>query len=241
MTTLRSLLYLLFLGLSTIVYAVMILAITPWLSFEARSKIANRWGLANLQALRFLCRLDYQIDGLENLPQINCIIMVNHQSAWETIALRGILPPTQTWVLKRELLAIPFFGWALRAVQPVAIDRTTGTKALKQVLTEGIEALRQGRWVVIFPEGTRVALGERRKYNIGGALLAEKSGYPILPIAHNAGVFWQHGRLDKPSGTIQVVIGPLIVAMDKTANQINNEVELWINGQVEILLGDKSI
>lgn len=233
---LRSVAYIIFLALSTIWYALLILVITPWQPFAARSRIANHWGLANLWALRLLCGLDYKITGLANLPVTNCIIMANHQSEWETIALRGILPAMQTWVLKQELLAIPFFGWALRAVEPVAIDRNLGTKALKQVVNQGLAALQQGRWVIVFPEGTRVAVGERRKYNIGGALLAEKSGYPILPIAHNAGLWWRRNSIMKRHGTIQVVVGPLIVTTDKSSRQINDEVAAWLDSTVAELV-----
>lgn len=236
MTWLRSIVYFIFLAASTVGYALQILIFAPWLSFESRSKIANRWGSANLQALKIICGLDYQITGLENLPATNCIIMANHQSAWETLALRCIIPPAQTWILKRELLALPFFGWALQALQPIAIDRAAGSRALRQVMVQGTEALQQGRWVMLFPEGTRVALGTQQKYNIGGAMLAEKSGFPILPIAHNAGVFWPRRGMSLRRGTVQVVIGPLITTTGKKPGQINNEVETWICDQVEKLL-----
>lgn len=236
MTLLRSIIYLIFLGASTVVYALKIVIFAPWLSFEARSKIANCWGSANLYALKLLCRLDYQITGLENVPEKNCIIMANHQSIWETIALRSIIAPPQTWILKRELLALPFFGWALQALQPIAIDRAAGSKALRQVIAQGTDALKQGRWIILFPEGTRVTLGIKQKYNIGGAMLAEKSGFSILPIAHNAGVFWPRQGIKKMPGTIQVIIGPVINTSGKTSTQINNEIETWIRTQVEQLL-----
>jgi len=231
----RSVAYFAFLCLSTLIYATAILLVALWRPFTTRCRIANAWGKANLTALRIICRLDYQVTGLENIPSENCIIMAKHQSTWETIALRGILPSMQTWVLKRELLAIPFFGWALRVLEPIAIDRTEGSKAVRQLITQGINALQKGRWIMIFPEGTRVAQGERKKYSIGGALLAEKSGYPILPIAHNAGVYWKRRGLRKLSGTIHVIIGPKIYTSGKKASQINNEVELWIESQLERL------
>lgn len=235
MTMLRSFGYLIFLGLSTVFYAVKILIITPFQPFAVRSKIANRWGRANMYALKILCNLEYKVTNIENLPNKNCIVMANHQSAWETIALRDIIPPEQIWILKQELLAIPFFGWALIALQAISIDRVAGIKSLKQVIKKGTESLHQGRWVMIFPEGTRVPLGEHKKYNIGGAMLAEKSGYPILPIAHNAGKFWPRKGWRKHSGAIQVVIGPLITSEGKTAIQINNEVETWIRNYASSL------
>jgi len=233
MITLRSVAYFIFLCISTLVYSTAVLLLAFWMPFTRRCQIANAWGRANLGALRIICRLDYQVTGLENLPTENCIVMAKHQSTWETIALRGILPSMQTWVLKRELLAIPFFGWALRAFEPIAIDRTAGSRAVKQLISQGIEALRKGRWVMIFPEGTRVAPGERKKYGVGGALLAEKSGYPIVPIVHNAGVFWKRRGLRKLSGTIQLIVGTPISTSGKKASQINNEVESWIETQLE--------
>ncbi|MCP4933912.1 MAG: 1-acyl-sn-glycerol-3-phosphate acyltransferase, partial [bacterium] len=155
-----------------------------------------------------------------------------HQSAWETISLRCILPTTQAWVLKRELMWIPVFGWALAVAQPIAINRKAGRKAVNQIIEIGRQRLRQGRSVVIFPEGTRVAPGERKRYGIGGAMLAKKSGYPIVPIAHNAGVFWPRRSLKKYPGTIQIVIGPEIKTDGRDAKEINKKVEAWIESTV---------
>lgn len=194
--------------------------------------LGRRWGYTNLWVLGRLCGLRYRITGWENVPATNLIVMCKHQSAWETVALRAFLPLEQTWVLKKELLHIPILGPALRQFKPIAIDRSAGRKALKQVLNEGQALLDSGRWLVVFPEGTRVAPGEKGSYSVGGALLAEKSGYPILPIAHNAGVFWGRRSIRKYAGTIDVVIGPVIETRNKTAQAINKEVEDWIEAAV---------
>jgi 1-acyl-sn-glycerol-3-phosphate acyltransferase len=138
-------------------------------------------------------------------------------------------------VLKKELLRVPFFGWALMAARSISIDRSAGRKAMKQVIEEGTRRLQNGDWVVIFPEGTRTAPGEKGRYGAGGALLAEKSGYPIVPIAHNAGVFWRRRDLRKYPGTIQVVIGPLIETQGLSGNEINRRVEQWIEDTVASL------
>jgi 1-acyl-sn-glycerol-3-phosphate acyltransferase len=228
MTLIRSALYFVFLSLSTIAYTLPLILLGRWLPYDKRCGIANAWGLSNLKALQHICRLGHTIQGLEQLPSHNCIIMSKHQSAWETIALRGLLPPQQSWVLKQELLSVPFFGLGLKAVEPIAIDRSAGRKAIKQIIDDGIAALQQGRWVVIFPEGTRVAPGQRKKYGAGGALLAEKSGYPVIPIAHNAGLFWSRRSIRKYPGTIQMEIGPPITTVGKKASQINQEIEQWI-------------
>ena len=182
-----------------------------------------------------ICGLDFQVDGLENIPSNNTIVLSKHQSAWETIALRCILPPEQTWVLKQELMWIPIFGWALAAAQPIAIDRKSGRRAAGQIIEQGSKRLKQGRTVVIFPEGTRVAPGNRKKYGIGGGLLAEKTGYPVLPIAHNAGVFWRRRGIKKFPGTIQVVIGPVINTNGLSAIEINKRAEQWIENTLSQL------
>jgi 1-acyl-sn-glycerol-3-phosphate acyltransferase len=198
------------------------------LPFRFRSAIANGWGYCNLVLQRWICGLKYRISGLENIPQRNTIVLSKHQSAWETIAFRWLLPREQTWVLKRELMWIPLFGWALAAAQPIAINRKAGRRAAVQIIEQGKARLEQGRTVVIFPEGTRVAPGTRKKYGLGGALLAEKTGYPVLPIAHNAGVFWRRRGIQKYPGTIDVVIGPLIETTGLNAAEINRRTEQWI-------------
>ena len=233
--TIRSIVFFLLMVISTVFFG-LILAIFGWvLPFEFNSKIANAWGRTNLFLLRITCGLDYKIIGWENIPDTPCIIMSKHQSAWETMALRGLLPSNQAWVLKRELMFVPIFGWALAVVNPIAIDRKSGRKAVKQVIEQGLERLAQNRNVIIFPEGTRVAPGTKKRYGIGGGLLAEKADYPVIPIAHNAGVFWRRRGLKKYPGTIEVVIGEPIETDGKNAAEIMQSVENWIEGQVEQL------
>jgi len=182
-----------------------------------------------------ICGLKYEIKGLENIPDSACIILSKHQSTWDTLILRSILPPEQAWVLKKELLQIPFFGWGLSAVQAIGIDRNAGRKALKQIIRLGSEHLEKGHYVIIYPEGTRVAPGEHKKYGISGAYLAQKSQFPIIPVAHNAGVFWRRLGLKKYPGTIQVIIGPLIETKGLKSHEINRRVEEWIESTMETL------
>ncbi len=228
----RSLLYLIFLSLTTILMAPVMYALHWVMPFPQVAKLGTLWGRLNLWAVDVICGLSYRVHGMENLPRENCIVLSKHQSAWETIALRALLPSQNTWVIKRELLWIPFFGWGIAALDPIAIDRTGGRQALKQLLQDGRKWLEAGRWVVIFPEGTRVALGEHRKYNPGGALLAEKTGYPILPVAHNAGVFWRRRGLLKYPGVIELVFGEPISTKGLKAAEINQKVEDWIEGTI---------
>lgn len=233
MIAIRSLIYFIFLILTIIVFGLLI-SIAGLLPIPGRwlGVLAGFWGLTNLKLLKWICGLDYRLQGQKNIPDQSCIIMCKHQSTWETIALRWLLPPNQVWVLKRELMRIPVFGWALAAERSIAIDRSAGKQAVKQLLEQGTERLKEGRHVIIFPEGTRVAPGEHRKYAIGGALLAKKSGHPVLPVAHNAGTYWKRRGLKKYPGTIQVVLGPLIETQSKSAAEINREVEAWIENKV---------
>jgi 1-acyl-sn-glycerol-3-phosphate acyltransferase len=132
---------------------------------------------------------------------------------------------------------IPVFGWALAPFKPIAIDRKAGRKSVKKLLEDGKRWLEAGSSIVIFPEGTRVSPGQRRSYGIGGALLAERSGRPVLPIAHNAGVFWPRRSIAKYPGVIDLVFGPLIPVAGKKAQEINGEVERWIEDTVASLPG----
>ncbi|AKH21103.1 lysophospholipid acyltransferase family protein [Sedimenticola thiotaurini] len=228
MILIRSLLYLVSLVITTVILA-SVLSVVGWLlPYRQRCLIANSWGTVNLWFLKHLCRLDYEIEGLEKIPESGAIILAKHQSAWETMALRSLLPPEQAWVLKRELMWVPFFGWAAATVQPIAINRKAGRQAARQVIEIGLERLKQNRLVIIFPEGTRVAPGEHKRYGMGGALLAEKSGVPVIPIAHNAGTFWRRRDIRKYPGVIKVVVGDPISSQGKKAADINKEVETWI-------------
>ncbi len=199
--------------------------------FKIRYAIASRWALLNLWWLKRSCGLSYRVSGAEHIPRDTAIIFCKHQSTWETLALQAIFPP-QVWVMKRELLWVPFFGWALAMLGSIAIDRKAGRKAIDQLITQGRQRLEDGRWVVVFPEGTRIAPGQRGRYRIGGAVLAEQSGHPIVPVAHNAGEFWpKRGFLKRP-GEIQVVIGPPIQTQGRSAAEILALAETWIETEM---------
>ena len=195
--------------------------------FPLRFRLVSNWARFNLWWLGVTCRIKAEIEGLENITEQPAIIMCKHQSTWETLVIQILFPP-QVWLLKRELLRIPIYGWGLATMKPIAIDRSLGVRSLKQLVRQGKERLDAGLWVVVFPEGTRLAPGVRQKYHPGGALLAEKAGYPVIPIAHNAGYLWpRHSFLKRP-GTIRMVIGPPIQSGGKKAAQILRETEEWI-------------
>lgn len=229
MILLRSLVYFVAMVVSVVVYGIAI-ALPGWfLPTGYTDSLACRWGRVNLWLQRVICGLDVNVVGLENLPQSGpCILMSKHQSAWETIALRGLMRADQSWVLKYELTRIPIFGWGLRLAKAIPIDRSAGRRAVLTLVEEGLDRLQQGRCVIIFPEGTRTAPGERRKYGLGGAVLAERSGVAVVPVAHNAGVFWRRRGVKKYPGTIQLVVGPPISSTGRKAAAIMADVEEWI-------------
>jgi 1-acyl-sn-glycerol-3-phosphate acyltransferase len=204
------------------------MAICFWLSYSTQFAIARTWARTVLWMLDRLCGLNYVVEGRERIPPGNHIVMSNHTSAWETIAQFLIFPP-QVWVLKRELLWIPFVGWGLKMLRPIAIDRGGGHRAVNQVIEQGKERLADGLWIIIFPEGTRVIAGETRKYGVSGALLAVASDKCVVPLAHNAGTYWpRRGFLKKP-GTIRVVIGEPIHPVSGDPRELNARVRQSID------------
>ena len=235
MILLRSLLYFAAMLLSVVVFGLLIALLGAFLPGRFSDVMATRWGQANLWLQRVICGLNYQVEGEEHLPQGPCIIMSKHQSTWETMGLRGIFKPEQSWVLKRELMLLPVFGWGLRFAKSIPIDRSAGRSAVRKVIDDGMARLAEGRYVIIFPEGTRTFPGERRKYGIGGGMLAERSGAPVIPVAHNAGVYWRRRGVKKFPGTIRVVIGPAMDSRGKRATEIMREVEDWIESRQEEL------
>lgn len=234
MVLLRSLLFFVLMLIIVTVFGVL-LVLLGWLPMSWKETIANTWADVTLWLLKWICGLDYRVRGMEHLPQGAVVVMAKHQSAWETIALRSILRGNQSWVLKRELMWLPVFGWALAVLSPIAIDRSAGRRAVAKVVEQGVRYLAKGHRVIIFPEGTRTAPGVRGRYGKGGAILAEHSGIPVLPIAHNAGVFWKRRGIKKYPGTIDVVIGPPIQTEGRKSAAIISDVETWIEGQMETL------
>lgn len=233
MILLRSVIYFATMVISVVVFGLTIALVGWFVPGVVSDRLATTWGRVNLWLQRTICGLGYRLEGAENLPDGPCIIMAKHQSTWETIGLRGLLKPEQSWVLKQELMRIPIFGWGLRFARSIPIDRAAGRKAVFKVVDDGKARLAEGRYVIIFPEGTRTAPGERKRYGVGGAVLAERSGVAVVPIAHNAGVFWRRRGVKKYPGTIQVKVGPPITSEGRKAAEIMRDVEEWIEAEVE--------
>ena len=230
MVAIRSLIFLLLQIIITPVFSSLALLTFPF-SRLTRYRIISLWAKMMLPILHAVCGIRHQVKGIENLPKRPCVILCKHQSAWETLALQEVFPP-QVWVLKRELLWIPFFGWALALTSPIAIKRSDGKGAMKQLLKQGKERLEQGFCVVIFPEGTRVPYGQRGKYKIGGAMLAASCGVPVVPVAHNAGRLWGRNAFSKHPGLITMSIGSPIETDGLKADEIIQRVETWIENEI---------
>lgn len=220
---------LLFVGMVvlTFVFAPLVL-VCALLPFSVRYKVARCWVGLVLKMAKIFCGISYEVEGLEHIkPDRPAVILSNHQSAWETLAFRYFLPP-QTSLFKESLLWIPLWGWAMATLKPIAINRKNKHASLRKLISRGTDALKEGLWVVVFPEGTRMPVGEMRSFSAGGAMLAQKSGNPVVPIAHNAGKCWARYSFLKYPGTIKVKIGPYIETNGRKAEEINKEAEQWV-------------
>ena len=196
-----------------------------------RYRIIRGWARLMLVLVERICGIHYRVLGAEHIPSRPCVMLSKHQSAWETMAFQAIFPP-QVQVIKRELLWIPFFGWGLAMVSPIAIDRASGVRALKQMIEQGKDRLERGFWVIVYPEGTRMAPGARGKYQTGGAAIAVHAGAPVVPVAHNAGKYWRRKAFLKYPGTITVSIGHAIDSRGMKSEVLTRRVEAWIESEM---------
>ena len=233
MHLIRSILFAILLTVITVPYAFLATFIF-WLPPMTRHRLITSWVPIMMWVIRHVLGIRYRVIGAENIPAGPAVVLSKHQSAWETIALQVIFPPL-CYVLKRELLRVPFFGWALGMIPGIAIDRSAGKDALGQVVEQGRERLKEGLWVVVFPEGTRVAPGATRRYKPGGAILAKRAGVPVVPVAHNAGEFWRRNAFIKRAGEIVVSIGPVITVKGEKTEAVSARAEAWIEAEMRRL------
>lgn len=211
-------------------YAIVALLTFP---FDAitRYRIISLWTRFMMFALQHICGIRFQVIGAEHLPAQPCVVLSKHQSAWETLAFQVIFPP-QVYVIKRELLWIPFFGWGLALCSPIAINRSAGSRAVRQMLAQGKDRLARGFWVIVYPEGTRIAPGARGNYQSAGSAIAIHAGAAVLPVAHNAGRCWRRNSFLKHAGMITVSIGAPIDTQGRKAEALTREVETWIEAEM---------
>ncbi len=233
MLHLRSLLYLI--GQSVTAVIVSLIALCCFfLPSLTRAKIISMWARFNIWTLRVLCGIHFRLTGAENIPAQPSVIISNHQSAWETLCFQIIFPP-QSYLLKKELLWLPFFGWGLAMNRPIAIDRTKKKRALDYLIKQGIIRLNEGRWLVVFPEGSRMLPGQPGKFQVGGAMLATQAGCSVIPVAHNAGLFWPKNSFLKYPGVIDIIIAPIIDTHGKKTREVNQQVETCIRHNLKKL------
>lgn len=213
-----------------LIFVVILASLTFYLPLSMRYKILSIWGKFNTKWLALTCAVKLNVIGRENIPNKPCIIVSNHQSTWETFAFQAIFPH-QTWVLKKELLWIPIFGWGLALLKPIIINRGEKLKALKTIIEQGADRLKKGIFIIIFPEGTRQPYGQLGKYQKGGVAIGKKSAADLLPVYHNAGKLWAKGSFIKYPGTITVVIGKPLSVGDKSTTQLTEEISQWTKTQ----------
>jgi len=230
MTALRSALFLAFLVALTPFYWAIVLLCGP-LPRLARYRVIVGWARIAVWLSRRLLGIEYEVRGREHIPHEPCVILSKHQSAWETIAYTSIFPP-HVYVIKRELLWIPFLGWGLGLMSPIAINRANRKAAIQRMIELGSKRLKQGFSIMVYPEGTRVAVGRRGVYRLGGAVLAVNTGARALPVAHNAGLVWPRNSFLKYPGKVTVVIGAPIETKARTAEQVMRQAEDWIEGEM---------
>jgi 1-acyl-sn-glycerol-3-phosphate acyltransferase len=216
--------------ITVIIWATVVLLVAPF-GHQYPYAVARNWVRVIRKLLNWICGLRYRVEGKENLPGQPCVLFIKHSSALETFVQIGEFPRA-CWVLKKELLWVPFFGWALKAMQAIAIDRSAGSVAVKQVVDQGKERLRDGISVTVFPEGTRMPPGETKRYGISGTLLAQESGAPIVPIAHNAGYHWPRRTTGIKPGEVVFVIGKPVTVGDRDLREVNAEIQNWIENEV---------
>ena len=235
MVMFRSVLFFLIFSFATILHATVSLIVSPFLGLPKRFRFVVLLNHFVIWWFRIACGVRYEIEGLDNLPKDRPFIIVsNHQSEWETFYLQTVVSPLCT-VLKKELLRIPFFGWALGLINPIAIDRSLKTNALKQIISQGKERIGEGVSVLIFPEGTRVNPGEESRFSKTGALLSRKTGAPLVPVAHNAGERWPARGFLKRPGVLRLIVGPVIEPEGLTTTELYQASTNWIESHREVM------
>ena len=237
MKLLRSALFMFYAILWSVLSAPLVVLAGPLLGGIWAYRFGKLWRLGTQWGVEHILGIHARIIGRENMPAEPCVIMSKHQSAWETMTLQDCVPNGSycVFVLKKELLKVPFVGWGLAAMKMISIDRNAGKNALEQVVSQGRERLQQGYYVIIFPEGTRVAPGEKRRYKAGGAYLASQVGCQVVPVAHNAGELWPRQAFLKTPGVATISIGPAFSAAGLSEAEINQRVERWIETEMQRL------
>lgn len=238
MNAVRSILHLLFMAVTVVPWATAVVLIAPFISRTKLYWVCARWLRLSVQAGDWFMGIRNRVTGFEHLPvgeKAPAVLLVKHQSTWETFALPAIMPHPLAYVFKKELLRIPFFGWAIGRLDMIHIDRTDGARAFVKVVQQGQRLLDQGIWVIMFPEGTRIPRGETGQYKTGGTRLAIRTGAPVIPVAVTSAKCWPRKALVKRPGVVDISIGPPIPSQGREPNELMQEVENWIEAEMRRL------
>ena len=234
MLFLRSLLFTLMMVVATVIWSGVCILAAP-LPYNKRYFVTSRWNVFVIWAARVVCGIEYEVKGRENLPDSPVILLSKHQSAWETIFLLANMPRPLVFVFKKEILYIPFFGWGIALLRMIPIDRKQGKNAFKSVVAHGKRRLKDGQWIIMFPEGTRIPVGQQGKYKSGGTRLAVETETPVVPIALNSGECWPKNSFIKKPGKITVSIGKPISSEGQTPDGLMEQVEQWIESEMRVI------
>ena len=231
MLALRSVLFLLFQAVTVVPYGILCLLMAP-LPLHVRYRVTTGWPRIVLWAARVICGIRWQVKGWENLPNGPAVLLSKHQSTWETFFYISYMPKELCFVFKRELLWVPFFGWGIGLLKMIHIDRSQGRDAFESVVQQGQRKLDEGRWIIMFPEGTRIPRGRRGKYKSGGSRLAIRTAAPVIPMAVSSAACWPKRPWIKRPGLITVSIGPPIASDGLSPEQLSTAVEHWIEAEM---------
>jgi 1-acyl-sn-glycerol-3-phosphate acyltransferase len=231
---LRSALFMVLMAIATVIWSGVCMLAAP-LPYNKRYFVTSRWNVFIVWCAKWICGINYQFKGYENFPDAPAIILSKHQSAWETIFLLANLPRPLVFVFKKEILYIPFFGWGIALLRMIPIDRKQGKNAFKAVVAQGKRRLKDGQWIIMFPEGTRIPVGQQGKYKSGGTRLAVETGAVVVPIAVNSGECWPKNSFIKKPGTVTVSVGKPISSEGKTPDELMEQVEQWIESEMRVI------
>ena len=235
MNLIRSVLHLLWMVVTVIPWATLVVLLAPFVGKPRLYRICRAWLDLTVRAGRWILGIENRVSGLQHLPPdpaAGAVLLVKHQSAWETFCMPPLMPHPLAYVFKRELLSIPFFGWAIGRLDMIHIDRGQRIEAFHKVVEQGRRLLGQGVWVIMFPEGTRIPRGEKGSYQSSGARLAVECGVPIIPVAVTSARCWPRKAFVKRPGVVDISIGPPIVTAGRKPHELMREVEAWIEAEM---------
>jgi 1-acyl-sn-glycerol-3-phosphate acyltransferase len=238
LSAIRSVLHLLFMAITVVPWALVVLLVSPFLGATRIYWLCAGWLRLAVWGGRWILGIRNHVIGVENLPVGNtapAVLLVKHQSTWETFAMPTLMPHPLAYVFKKELLYVPFFGWAMSRMDMIHIDRSKRAQAFQKVVQQGQRLLDQGTWVIMFPEGTRIARGQQGAYKTGGTRLAIRTGAPVIPIAVTSAKCWPRKAFIRRPGTVEFSIGKPIPSQGREADELMKEVEDWIEAEMRRL------